>query len=315
MSPDTFDIDQSIVTMGSCFADSIGSRLLQFKLQALVNPFGVIYSPPAIHKALRYAIFNEPVPPHTFVQNQDVHLNYDFHSEFSSLRLEDLQNHLKETIGTTHYFLNNARWLVLTYGTAFVYERNDTGEIVANCHKQPTTLFRKSLLTQQQITNSFQSLYRELKQFNPSIRIILTVSPVRHIKDTLELNSVSKSLLRVACHTLTEAFPDVVYFPAYEILLDDLRDYRFYKNDMLHPTTEAEDYIWEHFMATYGSQNLNSFIEKWKSIQQALSHKPFQPASAAHQKFIRDTLHKLDELKSVVDVEKELTILKNQLLS
>ena len=245
LSKHKLSLEDKILTMGSCFAHAIGVRLLTNKFQALANPLGVIYNPHSIHKALRNTIFNEPPPDHTFLQHHDVHLNYDFHSEFSSLKKDNLISHLTETIGSVHHFSNSTCWLMITYGTAWVYERTDTGEIVANCHKMPGKLFSKSLLTQQKITESFEEFYKDLKAFNPAIRIILTVSPVRHLKDTLELNSVSKSMLRITCHALSEMYDDVEYFPAYEIMMDDLRDYRFYKPDMIHPSEEAENYIWE----------------------------------------------------------------------
>lgn len=312
-SPVSMNLASPVLTIGSCFADLIGSRLQSFKMRSLANPFGTVYNPDAIHKALRYAIFNEPPPAHTYLQSSDIHLNYDFHSALSSMTRPALETQLAEVVGKTHYFLKDAAWLMITYGTAWVYTRNDTGELVSNCHKMPGTLFSKSLLSQKHILESFQRFYQDLKTFNPAVRIILTVSPVRHLKDTLELNSVSKSVLRLSCHTLAEQFPDVEYFPAYEMLLDDLRDYRFYRSDMLHPSAEAEDYIWEHFTHRYASAPLKEFMKKWRSIQAALDHKPFHPASAGHQIFLKEMIKKLEELSHLVPVEKELESLRSQL--
>ena len=314
LSKHPISLQTKVLTVGSCFADAIGSRLIHYKSEALANPFGVLYSPNAIHKALRYALFNEAAPQHTYLQHQDVHLNYDFHSEFSSLQKEELEKKIRETTGVVHHALKDAAWLFITYGTAWVYERNDTGEMVANCHKQPATSFRKSLLTQKKVIESFEAFYTNLKAFNPSLRIILTVSPVRHIKDTLELNSVSKSVLRLACHTLQENFKDVEYFPAYEMMMDDLRDYRFYKEDMIHPSTEAEEYIWDCFIHQYGTDNFKKFIAQWNSIQSALAHKPFHPETQAHQQFLKETLRKLEELKATVNVDEEIASLKKQIL-
>ncbi len=313
VSTHTISLSDKILTLGSCFADAIGSRLIRSKVQTLANPFGVLYNPHSIHRLLQYAVFNEPVPEHTFLKHHDIYLNYDFHSELSALQKEALQHTLCNMIGSTHHFLKDAQWLFITYGTAWVYEREDTGEVVANCHKQPASQFQKSLLTHEQIIQSFDTIYKSLKEFNPDIRIILTVSPVRHIKDTLELNSVSKSILRVACHSLQETYNDVEYFPAYELQLDDLRDYRFYKADMIHPSHEAEDYIWEQFAFRYFDAPLKDFLDKWKTIQQALAHKPFHPTSDAHQKFLKDTLKKLEELKSRVNVDEEIAFVKAQL--
>jgi hypothetical protein len=313
MSPCKMGISDKILTIGSCFADAIGMRLLSTKLSALSNPFGVVYNPYSIHKTIRYSIFNETPPSHTFLQRNDVFLNYDFHSEISSLHQEQLLSQLKEIIGATHYFLSHAQWLIITFGTAWVYERNDTGEIVANCHKVPQDLFSKSLLTQEKIIASFDTFYAELMKINSTIKIILTVSPVRHVKDTLELNSVSKAVLRTTCFTLIEGYPGVEYFPAYEIMMDDLRDYRFYKADMIHPTEVAEAYIWEKFSDRYFTADLKNFIEQWKDIQNALAHKPFQPSSNAHQWFLQETLKKLEGLKMIVNVDQEIASIKSQL--
>jgi hypothetical protein len=310
----TMNLKTQVITQGSCFADAIGERLHAFKVNSMVNPFGVIYNPESIHKVLEYAIFNEGLPAHTYLSHNDVFLNYNFHSEFSALRKDELVTRLLNTIGTTHYFLKNTDWIIVTYGTAWVYRRKDTGEVVANCHKMPAATFAKSLMTPEEVMSSFRNFYGSLKKFNPTARIILTVSPVRHIKDSLVLNNVSKAVLLMACHSITGAFDDVEYFPAYEMMIDDLRDYRFYKEDMLHPTMQAEDYIWEKFMERYFSIELRAFVEKWGRILSALKHKPFHPESAAHQQFLRDTLEKLDELKSLVNVEQETAAMKMQII-
>ncbi len=228
-------IKMPVLTLGSCFADAMGSRLKAYKISTLANPFGVVYNPHSIHKLLKLAVYNALIPESTFVQNREVFLNYDFHSEFSFLTQSALKTQLQAIVESTHNFLKSTQWLIITYGTTWVYQRNDTGEIVANCHKLPAKQFTKSLLTQNKIIESFEEMHQQLKVFNPEIKIILTVSPVRHIKDTLELNSVSKSILRLACHTLSTSIKDIMYFPAYEIMMDDLRDYRFYKADMLRP--------------------------------------------------------------------------------
>ncbi len=300
-------------TVGSCFADVVGNYLLHYKIETRSNPFGTLYSPASIHKALNYAILNQAPPDHTYLQNQDIHLNYDFHSEFSALQKETLQDRLRGCLKKTHQFLKNTDYLIITYGTSWVYERIDTEELVANCHKMPAKLFTKSLLTQKKIIESFDALYQGLKKLNPKMKIILTVSPVRHVKDTLELNSVSKSILRVACHTLKEIHSDVEYFPAYEIMMDDLRDYRFYKQDMIHPSKEAEDYIWENFTSTFMDESAKQFFKKWDSIQSALEHKPFHPSSSSHQQFLKTMLQKLEELKSIVNVDEEMNRIKSQI--
>jgi hypothetical protein len=312
-SNNSISLSDKVLTIGSCFSDTIGGRLKASKVHSLINPFGVIYNPYSIDKSLIYSTLPKLPQKNTYLQRDDLFLNYDFHSELCASDLNNLERTLKVITETTHSFLKNAKWLMITYGTAWVYERKDTVEIVANCHKAPQHMFTKSLLTQKKILESFEEMYKAVKATNPNIKFLLTVSPVRHIKDTLELNSVSKSVLRMACHTLTEIYPDVIYFPAYEIMVDDLRDYRFYKADMIHPSEVAEEYIWQKFKERYFDEQLTKFLNRWKEIQSALAHKPFHPSSPAHQKFVAETLKKLEELKSVVDVHQEIEALKAQI--
>jgi hypothetical protein len=307
-------LGDQFLTIGSCFSDAVGTRLTENKFNTLVNPVGILYNPHSIHKQLRTMLHNQSLPAHTYLQNNEVFLNYDFHSEFSSLNRNEIENKITDTISTSHDFLKKATWIFITYGSAWVYERNDTGEIVSNCHKMPASGFTKSLLSQKKVLESFDAFYRDLKASNPNCKIILTVSPVRHIKDTLQLNSVSKSVLRLACQSISETYSDAFYFPSYEIMLDDLRDYRFYKSDMIHPTEEAEEYIWNKFSDSYFDTSTKEFITKWNPIHTALQHKPFHHQSTAHQTFLAKTLVQLEELSKTVNVDKEIASIKSQII-
>ena len=304
-------LTDSILTIGSCFSDAIGNRMRSNKFNVLVNPFGTIYNPESIHKAVQYAIAGTPPSEGSFIEGQDRFLHYDFHSRFSASTRSELERTLQSAVLQTHNFLVNSKWLIITYGTAWAYELKRTNAVVANCHKMPQNLFNKFLLTQKRILDSFQTMYAAAREFNPEIKIILTVSPVRHLKDTLELNSVSKSVLRLACHTLSQQHSDVEYFPSYEILMDDLRDYRFYKADMIHPSDVAEDYIWQKCVDRYFDDDAKQFLSKWKEITLALKHRPFNRESPSHQKFISETIKRLEELKFLVNVDKEIASLKN----
>jgi len=308
------NLKDKILTAGSCFSDAMGKQLSESKFNVLSNPFGVSYNPHSIHKVLRYALHNQVVPDHTYLTTQELTANYDFHSSFSSLKKSEVENTIKEVVGTSHYFLKDAQWVFITYGSAWVYERNDSGEIVSNCHKMTSSSFTKSLLSQKKVLESFDEFYSDLKAFNPACKIILTVSPVRHIKDTLTLNSVSKSVLRLACQTITETYSNVFYFPSYEIMLDDLRDYRFYKPDMIHPSEEAEEYIWNKFSECYFDSATKDFIKQWKPIFTALHHKPFHASSSAHQNFLTKTLVQLEELSKTVNVDNEIASVKSQFI-
>jgi hypothetical protein len=307
-------LKNSFFTIGSCFADAMGSRLSDFKFHVAVNPFGTVYNPISIHKLLVLATQNGVLPEKSFLQNNDLHANYHFHSQFSSLQKNELKSQIQSTVSLVHQHLKNTKVVILTYGTAWVYRRKDTNEVVANCHKMSPGLFTKSLLSQRAIVEDFHTMRSVLSEVNPSIRFILTVSPVRHIKDTLELNSVSKAILRSACYELVQSNSDITYFPAYEIMMDDLRDYRFYKSDMLHPSAEAEEYIWQKFVDCYFNEATQQFLTKWKEIRSALAHKAFHPTSKEHQTFLKATLKKVMELTGVVDVEKEIESLQSQIL-
>lgn len=313
-SPAKINLKDRILTAGSCFSDSIGAQLLGSKFNVLSNPFGVSYNPHSIHKVLRYALHNQAVPDNTYTENQELIANYDFHSSFSALKKSEIESNIRESVGASHYFLKDAKWIFITYGTAWVYERNDTGEVVSNCHKIPASNFTKSLLSQKKMLESFDEFYRDLKTFNPDCKIITTVSPVRHIKDTLQLNSVSKSVLRLTCQTIAETYSDVFYFPSYEIMLDDLRDYRFYKQDMIHPSEEAEEYIWSKFSDCYFDNSTKEFVKKWKPIYTALQHKPFHLHSTAHQTFLAKTLVQLEELSKIINVDIEMKSIKSQII-
>ncbi|MBT1704832.1 GSCFA domain-containing protein [Chryseosolibacter indicus] len=308
-----FGLKNPVFTAGSCFADAIGSRLYSNKFEAMVNPFGIIYNPLSIHRAILYGLSNTLPGEDTFLENDGIHLSYDFHSEVAAYDKKELMSTITSMVSSAHGFLKNTSRLLITYGTAWVYERTDTHEIVANCHKVPAAFFKKRLLSEQEIVASFKMLFDTLKAVIPDAKLIITVSPVRHVKDTLPLNSVSKAVLRTACYAITTQFTDVEYFPAFEIMMDDLRDYRFYKSDMLHPTQEAEDYIWDQFIESYIDEDTRKFIKEWKSISAAMSHRPFHPTSASHQKFLNDTLKRLELLKDKADVSEEIRIIKEQI--
>ena len=302
-----------ILTLGSCFADSMGVRLERNKFNTLVNPFGVIYHPLGLHKVLKYAVYHEYPAPETYHIRGDIHVNFDFHSSFSGLSHSDLKERLRHQIAATHYFLKDCQMLLITYGTAWIYERRDTGESVANCHKLPSDQFVRRLSSVEELSNSFKEIYSVVKSKYPQIRIILTVSPVRHIKDTLPLNAVSKATLRLFCEEISSLDKNLVYFPAYEIMMDDLRDYRFYHTDMIHPSAAAESYIWEKFSSVFLDATTRDHIAAWSEISKALQHRPFQADSKAHIKFLQSLLSKLEKFQALTNIEPELARIKSML--
>jgi hypothetical protein len=305
-------LEDSIVTLGSCFSDVIGNYLTTNKFKALSNPFGTVYNPVSIHQLIQLICRNESPSDTSYVESQGVWFHEQFHSSFFGNSKEELREKIDHQLSLAHSFLKGCRFLVLTYGTAFVYRRKDSGAVVANCHKQPSKLFEKELLSVDTLVQSAIETIALLRKWNPEIQLITTVSPVRHTKDTLPLNSVSKSILRLFTYELQKS--GINYFPAYEIMMDDLRDYRFYKTDRIHPTEEAESYIIEKFVDQFFDIATKNLLLEWNNIRLALQHKPFQPASSAHQTFLQKTLERIERIRHSLPVEDEITAIKSQLL-
>jgi hypothetical protein len=302
------------LTMGSCFADAIGDRMRAHKWPVLCNPFGTLYNPISIAKVLTSALNSTPLDDSGYLTREGIFYHFDLHSEFAATHLEDLQQKAKNALLTTAQHLEKAHWIIITLGTAWVYQHIDSQLIVANCHKVPTNHFQKQLLSQKQVLDHLEPLFQKLLLLRPGVQIILTVSPVRHVKDTLPLNAVSKSVLRLACHSLQEQFPQVHYFPAYELMMDELRDYRFYKTDRIHPTEEAEDLIWERFGKTWWEEDTLHHVQNWAKINKSLAHKPFLPEHPSHQKFLRSLQNQVMAYEGIVDVSEELATIHRQLL-
>ncbi|WP_435354148.1 GSCFA domain-containing protein [Emticicia sp. SJ17W-69] len=317
VAPARFNIstDSKIMTVGSCFSEVIGSQLADNKLQCLCNPYGTVFNPSSIFKLVNHSLQNQPVFKHLMLENNGIWQHYDFHSKFYGSSREDLEKDLNQTHKKVHQFLRKANFLIITLGTSIVYQLKENSQIVANCHKTPADKFKKEMLTVKEIQLRFRSMYEALKMQNNRIKILLTVSPVRHTRETLQLNSVSKSILRTACYHLEQDFNDVHYFPSYEIMMDDLRDYRFYKADLIHPNEQAEQYIFEKFAETYFTEDLNVFLKEWNKLKMSLNHRPIQTDTPAHQKFLNDLLAKLDGLSHKIDVSNEIAEVRSKLIA
>lgn len=307
----TLEHNQRIVTLGSCFADMIGEKLHQYKFQVLANPFGTTFNPISIFQLLSIAVekkFN-PFP----AALGEVWYDHQFHSEISALSADELHQLSNERIGTATKALASASCLVITLGTAWVYRHVETNTVVNNCHKQSGRYFKKELLSVKHILEDFEAVYTKLKTFNPAIKIIFTVSPVRHIKDTLQLNSVSKAILLASVHYICEQHNDCHYFPAYEIQMDDLRDYRYYAEDLIHPSKQAGNYIWKKLSNWLFSSDVLEALDEWDQLQKLVQHKPFHPAGAAHQQFLQQTIKRFEAFQHW-DVSAEIALLKAQCL-
>lgn len=300
---------EKVFSVGSCFAEAIGKRLAENKWDIAVNPFGTIYNPISIFRLIRFCSqLESPQEKFCLKNTENIWLHYDFHSVLRADSKEELWQVIAEKILQMRQFFQQSSVLLLTLGTAFVYEVQ--GHIVANCHKMPASTFQSRLLTVEDILKDFEKTSPAMQEK----KIILTVSPVRHLRNNLPLNSVSKAILRLACHYLQEKYSNIFYFPAFEIVIDDLRDYRFYAEDLLHITTQAENYIWQKFVEKFMPIQTQQLIEKWQKILQKLKHKPFNPQSDAHQKFLQSTLQELRSFSSFFDVHQEETLLQSQLM-
>ena len=303
-----------VLTLGSCFADSIGQRLQLNKVTTLVNPFGTVFQPLALAQLLRAATGEAQDWQQHLVEARGRWQSYDFHGSVGADSPVELLQLIQQKVQQVSDFVRSADSVVLTLGTAWAYRLHETGELTSNLHKMPASLFDKELLTADEIVNALAEVHAALRRVNPRIRIVLTVSPVRHLKDTLPLNAVSKSVLRVACHYLSELLPGVSYFPAYELLTDDLRDYRYYGADMLHPTEVAEDYVWDKFARAYFDVDFGHFRKEWAAVRQSLGHRPLHPGAPEHRYFLDQTRERLERLAGQgADVRQELREVQRQL--
>lgn len=286
-----------VLSIGSCFVENIGKKLGFFQIPNLQNPFRILYHPVAIEKFISRAVGSvKYTEAEVFHHNERWH-SFDAHSALSNENRETLVNTLNKQLDITGSYLKKATHLILTLGTARGYRLEDNGEYVANCHKLPQRRFVKELMPVEEIVQSLRNIINAVAAVNPVLTTILTVSPIRHIKDGFMENQQSKSHLIAAIHKLKENSNRVKYFPSYEIMMDDLRDYRFYAEDMVHPNSVAIDYIWKKIRDSWISGESLPVMEEVKAIRAGLAHRPFYPESRAHQSFL-DNLHKrIENLK------------------
>jgi len=277
-----------VLTMGSCFSASMGARLSLLPLEVMAQPFGTLFHPFAITRALSGTISEE-----VYEQN-GYFLHPDYHSVFTATTSDALLDDVRSVSTEVSNFIVETDFLLLTWGTSFSYFDKHLNKSVANCHKMPADRFEKRLSTVNEIVENFCSLLSTLPS---TTQVVLTVSPVRHTKDGMLENQVSKSTLRLAADIVSKRFENVHYFPAYEIMLDELRDYRFYEADLIHPNEQAQDYIWERFKTSYFETELISISKKWDSIYRTLGHRPHPAKLIDHRRVLEVLLAELNEEK------------------
>jgi hypothetical protein len=294
------DYTSKVLSFGSCFAENMADKFDYFKFQNETNPFGIIFNPVSIEKIIERTIqekwFTEK---DVFFHNERWHC-FEVHSDLSNSDRQELLETLNKAISETQKQLKEATHIIITYGTSWIYKNLESDQIVANCHKVPQKQFSKELLSVDAIQKSIQNTINLIQTLNPEINFIFTVSPVRHIKDGFAENQLSKSHLFAALHqvlkTHNSQFTIHNYFPSYEIMMDELRDYRFYAEDMLHPNQVAIDYIWHRFSENYIAETAISIMKEIEEIQKSLRHKSFNPESEQHQKFLAKLQEKMNLL-------------------
>lgn len=312
-SPSPISHSSKILSMGSCFAQTIGQKMLDSKLDILVNPFGTIFHPNAIADLLEAGISGNQPDENLISERDGLFFHYSAHSDLVGNSKKELLEKLNLQTKLTGEYLKTGTHLILTLGTAWVYEFKKTQTLVANCHKQPSDFFQKRLLSLDEMKMSLKNLFSKLSTFNPNLKIVLTLSPVRHIKDGIPGNQLSKSLLRVLCSDLEKESENLSYFPAYEIMMDELRDYRFYKSDLIHPSEQAENYIWDKWAGALFTPLTQKKVNQISKIKTELNHRPLNPKSEAHRKFLQNLLQKLEQLNTEIDFSKEIEVTKQSL--
>lgn len=315
--PFRFTYEEPILLLGSCFTENVGVRLEEAKFQVDINPFGTLYNPLSIAEALSFLRFPRPFTKDDLFCSGGLYHSFRHHSRFSALSAEACLARINQRLEYSSAFLRKCGRLMITWGTSWGYRLKENGVVVANCHKLPDRLFLRERLPISQIVTAWADLLEKLWEVNPRLKVLFTVSPIRHWKDGAHGNQLSKATLLLAIDELNRMYPDdTAYFPSYEILMDELRDYRFYAEDMIHPSEQAIDYIWEKFVGSALTPATWELLKKCEEIRKAVEHRPFNPESEAYRQFILQTLLKIDRLNEKMpffDFSKERIVLKSKL--
>lgn len=268
------EIEDKIFSIGSCFASEMSDLLKQGQLQTANNPFGTLFNPFSINNSIKRLHDSEFYHEDELIMFNDEYISLDHHSSFDTRFIHQTLEKINSKIVEGNHFIQDTNWVIITYGTSFIYEFEPKKKLVANCHKIPQKFFEKRLLTHQELTDSIYDTILNLKDIcKDDLQILFTVSPVRHTKDGMTENQLSKSKLITAIHEVISKVENCHYLPIYEVLMDDLRDYRFYKEDMIHPNSQAVNYIFEKFGAAYFSVETKDFIKENFKINKAFEHR------------------------------------------
>lgn len=306
--PFSISYADKILFIGSCFSEEIGNKMKTFKFDVLQNPNGILYDPESIADALLKYVQLKTYKEEDLFELNGLWHSWKHHSAFSAADKNEVLKNINGSLSRAHAFLKEAKFLIITLGTAFHYQLKINNANVANCHKAPADFFTKELLDINKIKNSLSNSISALMVFNPELKIIFTISPVKHVRDGVVQNLRSKSRLIEASHAIIKQNKNSFYFPSYELVTEVLRDYRFYKNDLVHPNETAVDYVFSRFCNSLLNESSRTIMKEVKAVLSAVNHKPFFKESAAHQKFIKATLKQMIAIENqipLIDFSKE----------
>ncbi len=291
--PEKVQYPDRILCMGSCFAEHIAGKLMDLKFPTILNPFGILYNPVSVANGLERLLNGSGYRKEDLFFHQELWHSYDHHGHFSHTSEEVCLEQINEAVKKGGEWLKTARWCLITLGTAFVFVEKEQQRIVANCHKVPGNWFDRRKLSVGEVISALDPVIQDILAANEQMRFIFTVSPVRHIRDGLIENQRSKAVLLLAVEALIEKYAQAYYFPSYELMLDDLRDYRFYGADMIHANDQAVDYIWGQFSAAFFAEKDRHLMQDIGKVVQASRHRPLHPGTAAHRTFVKRQLKKM----------------------
>ena len=312
--PVKIKMTDKLLLVGSCFTEQIGKKLSAHKFNTIENPNGILFNPVSIAKAIKSYTEETVLAENDLFYYNELWASREHHTRFSHPeKLQALQNINIEKKAASE-FIKTADWILITLGSAFVYEWKDTEpeknyeNVAANCHKIPTDKFNRRLLNPLEIVNVLEDMQQSVRSVNPNTKFIFTISPVRHLREGFIENNRSKAALIQAVHEITND-TNSFYFPAYELVIDDLRDYRFFAEDLVHPNYAATNYVWEKFVSAVIDESSQQLMKEINEINAAVNHKPFNPSSTSHKKFMQINFEKVVMLSQKyphLDLSKEL---------
>lgn len=306
-----------ILSLGSCFSQHIGNKLERSKFNCSINPFGVLYNPASIAKTLDEIMEHKVYTASDLFEHSQQWHSWMHHGDFSNVDKQEVLNQINHRISVAHDFISELDYLMITFGSAWIYRLKQGGEVVSNCHKVRADQFVRERLDIDQIFELYSGLIDKLLLRSPKLKIVFSVSPIRHVRDGLHENQLSKSILLLAIDKLAAKYPNVIYFPSYEIVLDELRDYRFYADDMVHPSELAIEYIWEKFKIAFFDKQTLTILEECQKIEKSLSHRPLNPNTESYSSFLEHLIEKMKHISNKypkLDFRKEIDTCRIQLM-